>query len=131
MKIEPKDLSISSYNTGSAWFPNQSGIRVTHIPTGIYAECGDERSQHANKAVAYDLLCEKLKKAKAKPHIRRIHSFITGDPMWGLFPTKKAKKPVILASKLSTLWAAWRARVASQEAKKAESARRSTRRSAV
>jgi len=128
MEINPKDISITGYNTGGSWFPNLSGIRITHIPTGIYAESGAERSQHANKAVAYDLLCAKLKKAEAKPHIRMIHSFITGDPMWGLFPTKKSKKPVILASKLSTLWAAWRARVASREAKKAEAARRSAAR---
>ena len=61
-----------------------------------------------------------------KPHIRMISSFITGERLWGLFPTKNAKKPIILASKLSTLWAAWRERIASNEDKKAEFIRRST-----
>ena len=60
MTPEPKDISISSYNTGGAWFPNQSGVRVTHTPTGIYAECGDARGQHQNKFIAYERLCTKL-----------------------------------------------------------------------
>lgn len=27
-------------------------VRVTHLPTGIYAVCGYERSQHKNRTVA-------------------------------------------------------------------------------
>jgi peptide chain release factor 2 len=31
-------------------------VRVTHIPTGLVAECGYQRSQHKNKSVAMDMI---------------------------------------------------------------------------
>jgi peptide chain release factor 1 len=31
-------------------------VRVTHLPTGIVAECQDGRSQHSNKAKALQVL---------------------------------------------------------------------------
>lgn len=31
-------------------------VRVTHIPTGITAMCGTERSQHKNRNVATDMI---------------------------------------------------------------------------
>ena len=31
-------------------------IRVTHIPTGLIAQCGACRSQHKNKAIAIEMI---------------------------------------------------------------------------
>lgn len=31
-------------------------VRVTHLPTGIMAQCGDMRSQHKNRAVAMEMI---------------------------------------------------------------------------
>lgn len=31
-------------------------IRITHIPTGLIAQCGEMRSQHKNKQVALEML---------------------------------------------------------------------------
>lgn len=63
-----------------------------------------------------------------KPHIKMTRSFIDGKVLWGLYPTKDAKKPIILARRLSTLCSAWRERIASYEAKKAERLRRFAKR---
>ena len=38
----------------------ESKIRITHTPTGIYAECNEHRSQHANRAKAWDDIIKKL-----------------------------------------------------------------------
>jgi peptide chain release factor 1 len=36
-------------------------VRVTHLPTGIVAECQDDRSQHKNRARALGILAARIK----------------------------------------------------------------------
>ncbi|VDP86631.1 unnamed protein product [Echinostoma caproni] len=38
-----------------------SAVRLTHLPTGIVVACQQERSQHMNKRMAYEMLIEKLR----------------------------------------------------------------------
>jgi protein subunit release factor A len=33
-----------------------SDIRVTHIPSGVFAQCGVSRSQHKNKMIAVEMI---------------------------------------------------------------------------
>jgi len=34
----------------------RSGVKITHIPTGLTAICETERSQHRNKQIAMDMI---------------------------------------------------------------------------
>ena len=64
MDLNPKDLSIDILWNGSAWFPRQTGVRITHLPTGISAESTEGRGQHQNHYIAMEALKEKVKNLK-------------------------------------------------------------------
>ena len=65
-----EEFSIAVFCAGSEGFVplKNNGVRVTHNATGIYAECSEQRSHHANKAAALDV-CKKLVGGLAVPAV--------------------------------------------------------------
>ena len=64
IKLNPSELRIDTYRASGAGGQHinktDSAVRVTHLPTGITAECQDGRSQHSNKAKALQVLQARL-----------------------------------------------------------------------
>src|SRR5215208_6419746 len=87
--IKESDCRIDTYRSSGAGGQHvnttDSAVRITHIPSGIVVACQQERSQHKNRATAWNMLRAKLYEAELKKREEKANAEAAAktDIGWG------------------------------------------------
>lgn len=88
IEIDEKDLRVDVYHAsghgGQGVNTTDSAVRITHLPTGIVVAIQNERSQHANKDTAMEILKAKLVQMKLEQKAETLGELRAGESAkWG------------------------------------------------
>jgi peptide chain release factor 1 len=88
VQFDPQELRVDVFRASGAGGQHvnktESAVRITHLPTGLVAECQDDRSQHRNREQALKVLAARIKdlrtrEAQAREAAHRKSLVGTGD----------------------------------------------------
>ncbi|HEX5626005.1 MAG TPA: peptide chain release factor 1, partial [Saprospiraceae bacterium] len=78
VNINKADLRVDTFRSSGAGGQHvnktESGVRFTHIPSGIVAESMDSRSQHKNREIAFGRLLQKMQDAQVLRYENEVAS---------------------------------------------------------
>ncbi|WP_353184083.1 peptide chain release factor 2 [Bosea sp. (in: a-proteobacteria)] len=89
IEVKESDCRIDTYRSSGAGGQHvnttDSAVRITHIPTGIAVACQQERSQHKNRAKAWDMLRARLYELELKKREEKANAEASSktDIGWG------------------------------------------------
>jgi peptide chain release factor 2 len=108
IEIRPEDLKRDTFRSGGPGGQHQnkteSGVRYTHLPTGVAAESRTERSQHKNDANALALLKAKLyriEEQKRRAEVEKAYDE-KGEVAWGYQIRNYVMQPYTLVKDVRT-----------------------------
>lgn len=67
MKLKQEDVIISVESVPRGFGSPSRVVKIEHIPSGVFARAGMERSDHANKEIAWKELQKKVRKYYKNP----------------------------------------------------------------
>lgn len=87
IEVNESDLRIDTYRASGAGGQHvnktESAVRITHIPTGIVVQCQTDRSQHRNKATAFEMLRSRLYELELRKKEEQANNYDKNDIGWG------------------------------------------------
>jgi peptide chain release factor 2 len=87
IEINEGDLRIDTYRSSGAGGQHvnktESAIRITHLPTGVVVQCQTDRSQHRNRAIAFDMLKSRLYELELRKKEEKLNSIAKDEIGWG------------------------------------------------
>jgi len=87
IEINDSDLRIDTYRASGAGGQHvnktESAIRITHLPTGIVVQCQTVRSQHRNRATAFEMLRSRLYELELRKKEEQNSSIDKNEIGWG------------------------------------------------
>jgi len=85
----PEEVKIDTFKSSGAGGQNvnkvETGVRITHLATGIIVSCQNERSQHSNRVLAERMLAAKLLAIKEEEHRKALEDLrgVQREIAWG------------------------------------------------